>query len=68
MVEIHQHVIVELLGIVNGDLFWDAVAIDYVLLEEFLDSHGAYICDRLHLDPFHEIVDHYDSEGVVVVG
>jgi hypothetical protein len=68
MAEILEHVIIELLGIVNSYLSWDVVVADYVLLEDFLDSPGAYICEGLRLNPIHEIIDRYDSEGVVSLG
>jgi hypothetical protein len=68
MAEILEHVIIELLGIINSDLSRNAIATDYVLLEEFIDGRGAYICDELRLDPFRDLLDRYDSENVVALG
>jgi hypothetical protein len=68
MAEILEHVIVKLLGMVNSDFSQDAIAVDDVLPEEFLDSHGAYACDRLRLDLLCKVLNRYNSEGVVALG
>jgi hypothetical protein len=68
MAEFLEHVIVKLLGIVNGDFSWYTIAVDDVLPEEFLDNHGAYVWVGLHLSPFCEILNRYNSEGVVALG
>jgi hypothetical protein len=67
MAEVLEHVIVKLLGIVNCDFSQDAIATDDVLSEEFLDSHGAYVCNGLHHNPFCEILYCYNSEGVIAL-
>jgi hypothetical protein len=61
-------VIVELFGIVDSDFSQYAIAADDVLPEKFLDSRGAYVWDGLHLNPFCEILNHYNSEGVDALG
>jgi hypothetical protein len=53
---------------VNSDFSQDAIAVDDVLPEEFLDSHGAYVCDRLRLDLLCKVLNRYNSEGVVALG
>jgi hypothetical protein len=67
MVNVLEHVIVELIGIVNGDFSLDTIAADDVLLEESLASHGAYVCDRLRLDPLCKILNYYNGKGVVAL-
>jgi hypothetical protein len=57
MAEVLEHVIVELLVIVDSDFSRDATAADDVLLEIFLDSCGAYVSDGLCLNLFCEILN-----------
>jgi hypothetical protein len=40
---------------------------DNVLQEKFLDYHGAYVRDSLHLNPFSEILECYDCKSVVAL-
>jgi hypothetical protein len=67
MAEILKHVIVELLGIVNNDFSWDTIAIDDVLPKKIIHGCGAYVCNRLHLNPFYEILNCYNGKGVVAL-
>jgi hypothetical protein len=67
MAEILEHVIVKFLGIVDGDFSWDAIATVDVFPKKILDGYRAYICDGLHLNPFYEILNCYNSEGVVAL-
>jgi hypothetical protein len=36
--------------------------------KKILDSRGAYVCDGLHLNRFCEILNRYNSDGVVALG
>jgi hypothetical protein len=65
--EILEHVIVKLLGIVDGDFSRNTKMIDDVLPEKILNGSGAYVGDRLHLNPLCEILNCYDGEGVVAL-
>jgi hypothetical protein len=67
MAEVLEHVIIELIGVVDVDLSRDTVAGDDILPEEFMDSRKAYFCDGLPLDPFCEVLKCYNSEGVVAL-
>jgi hypothetical protein len=67
MTEILEQIVVELLGIVNGDFLSDTVAANDVLLEKFLDGCRAYVCDRLRLDSLCEIFNCDNGEGVVAL-
>jgi hypothetical protein len=63
--EILEHCIVKILGVVHCNVLWDVEAADYVWPEEFFYCSGAYICDRLRLNPFHKVLDRHNGEGVV---
>jgi hypothetical protein len=67
VVEVLIHVIVELFSAIDSEFSRDTVTTEDVLLEKFLDSHGAYVCDRLHLDPLCKILNWYNNEGVVAL-
>jgi hypothetical protein len=67
LVEILEHCIVKILCVVDCDVSGHAIAADDVLPEEFFDCCGAYISERLHLYPLHEIFDCHLSEGVIVL-
>jgi hypothetical protein len=67
MAEILEHVTVDVLGIINCDLLWDAIMTDNVLLEEFFDSSRGYVGDRLRLNPFHEILNYHNGEGIIAM-
>jgi hypothetical protein len=65
MAKILEHVIVKLLGIVNGDFSWDTKATDDVLPEKLFDCCRVYVSDWLCLNPLCKILNCYNSEGVV---
>jgi hypothetical protein len=65
--EVLEHVIVELLDIVDGNFSRDTVAADDVLPEEFLDGCGAYVYDGFCINPLCKVLNYYDSEGVVAL-
>jgi hypothetical protein len=67
MAEILEHVVVGLLGIVNGDFSWDTIAAEDVLPEKFLDGCGAYARDKRCLNLFCEILNYYNGKGVVAL-
>jgi hypothetical protein len=56
MAKILEHVIVKLLGIVDYDVLGDDITADDVLPEKFLNGCRAYVCNRLCLNPFCEIL------------
>jgi hypothetical protein len=66
--EIVEHGTIEILGIINGYLPRDSVTTDDVLLEKILDGGGGYISYRLHFNPFGEVLDYDNDEGVVSLG
>jgi hypothetical protein len=51
MPDILEHVIVKLLGIVNGDLSRNTKMANDVSSEKLLNGHGAYVGDWLRLNP-----------------
>jgi hypothetical protein len=65
VIEILQHGTIKILGIVDGDLLRNSVAIDDVLPEEFLDGGGGYVCYRLHFNPFSEVFHCDDGKSVI---
>jgi hypothetical protein len=67
MIEILEHVIVKLLGIINGDFSWDTIVVDDLFPEKFFDGCGAYVCDRLCHDPLCEIFNCDNGESVVAL-
>jgi hypothetical protein len=67
VVEILEHVIIKLLGIVNDDFLWDTIAKNNDLPEKFHDGCRASVCNGLRLNLFYEILNHYNSEGVVAL-
>jgi hypothetical protein len=67
MAEVHEYVAVKVHGIVDHDLLWDVITADNVLPEEFFDSCGRYVGDRLRLNPFHEVLHCHNGEGVIAL-
>jgi hypothetical protein len=67
LAKILQHVIIEILGVVNCHVSRDAIVADDVLLEELFDGCGAYISDGLCLNPLREVFDCHNSEGIVAM-
>jgi hypothetical protein len=67
MIKILKHVIIKLIGIVDGDFSWNTEVADDVLPEKILDGHRAYVGDRLRLNPLCEILDCYNGEGVIAL-
>jgi hypothetical protein len=59
MTEIREH------GIVDGDLLRNSVMIDDVLPEKFLDGGRGYVCYWFCFNPFGEVLDCDNGEGVV---
>jgi hypothetical protein len=67
MEKILEHRVVKILGIIDCDMLWDTVTIDDVWTEEFFYGCEAYISHWLRLDPFHEVLDGHDGEGVIAL-
>jgi hypothetical protein len=65
--KILEHCTVKILCIIDCDVSGDPVSADNVLPEEFLDCCGAYICERLHFYPFHEVFNCHHNEGVIAL-
>jgi hypothetical protein len=63
--EILKHGTIKILGIVNYYLLRDSVTTDDSLLEKFLDGGGGYIGYWLRFNPFGEVLDCDNGEGVV---
>jgi hypothetical protein len=65
MIEILEYSTIEILGIVDGDLLRNSVTTDDALLEKILDGGGGYICYWFRFNPFGEVFDCDNGEGVV---
>jgi hypothetical protein len=65
MSEILEHGTIEILGIVDGDLLRNSVMTDGVMLEKFLDGGRGYICYWFRFNPFGEVLNCNNGEGVV---
>jgi hypothetical protein len=50
VIEILEHCIVKILGIVDYDVPGNAIATDDILLEELFDVCRAYVCDEFCLN------------------
>jgi hypothetical protein len=68
MIEILEHGTIKLLDIDDGYLLRDSITTDDVLLEKFLDSGEGYIGYWLRFNPFGEVLDCDNGEGVVSLG
>jgi hypothetical protein len=66
--EILKHATIKIIGIVHYYLLRDSVMTDDALLEKFLDGGGGYIGYWLHFNPFGEVLDSDNGEGVVSLG
>jgi hypothetical protein len=67
VVEILEHVIVEILGVVDYNVLRDAIAADDILREEIFNGYRAYVSDGLRLNQFRELFDCHNSEGIVAM-
>jgi hypothetical protein len=65
MIEILEHGTIKILGIVDSDLLRNSIMTDDVLLEKILDVDGGYICYWFRFNPFSEVLDCDNGEGVV---
>jgi hypothetical protein len=65
MTKIFEHGTVEILGIVDGDMLRNFVMTDDVLPERFLDNGRGYLGYWFHFNPFGEVLDCDDGEGIV---
>jgi hypothetical protein len=68
VIEILKHGAIEILGIVDGYLLSDSVMTDDVLPEKFLGGGRGYIGYWLRFNPFGEVLECDDGEGVVSLG
>jgi hypothetical protein len=68
MTEILEHHTVKILGIVDGYLLRGFVTTDDVLPEKFLDSGRGYIGYWLRFNPFGDVLNCDNGEGVVSLG
>jgi hypothetical protein len=65
MIEILDHGTIEILGIVDGDLLRNSITTDDVLPEKILDGGRSYIYYWFHFNPFGEVPDCNNGEGIV---
>jgi hypothetical protein len=65
MTEILEHGTIKILGVVDGDLLRNSITTGDALLEKFLDAGGGYVCYWFRFDPFGEVLDCDNGEGVV---
>jgi hypothetical protein len=68
MKEILEHGTIEILGIADGYQPRDSVTTDDVLPEKFMNSGRSYIGYWLRFNPFGEVLDCDNGEGVVSLG
>jgi hypothetical protein len=67
LTKILEHCTVKILCAVDRNLSGNTIVIDDILLEELFDCCGAYICERLCLDPLREVFDCNNDEGVIAL-
>jgi hypothetical protein len=65
MIEILEYGTIKILGIIDGDLLRNSITTEDVLPEKFLDSGGGYVSYWFHFNPFGEVLDCDNGEGVV---
>ncbi len=65
LTKILEHGTIEILGIVDGDLLRNSVTTVDVLPEKFQNGGGGYVCYWFRFDPFGEVLDCDNGEGVV---
>jgi hypothetical protein len=65
MAEILEHCTVKILGIIECDVLGNLVATDDILRKELFEGCRAYVCDGSPLNPFFEVFDYHNSEGVI---
>jgi hypothetical protein len=65
MSKILEHGTIEILGIVDGDFLRNSVMTDGVMPEKFLDGGRGYICYWFRFNPFGEVLNCNNGEGVV---
>jgi uncharacterized FAD-dependent dehydrogenase len=65
MIEILEHSTIKILGIIDSDLLRNSVTTDDVLLEKNLDGGRGYICYWFCFNPFGEVLNCDNGEGVV---
>jgi hypothetical protein len=68
MAEILKHGTIKIIGIIDGYLLRDSVTTNDVLLENFLDGGGGYIGYWLRFNPFGQVLDCDNGEGLVSLG
>jgi hypothetical protein len=66
MIEILEHSTIEILSTVDRDLLRNSVTTDDILLEKILDGVGGYNCYWFHFNPFGEVLNCDNDEGVVL--
>jgi hypothetical protein len=65
IIEILEYGIVKILGIIDGDLLRNSVTTDDILLEKFLNGGGSDIGYRFCFNPFGEVLNCDNGEGVI---
>jgi hypothetical protein len=65
LIEILEHCTIEVICVVDCNVPGTAVAIVDILPEELFACFGAYVCDRLHLDPLCEVLDCHHDDSVI---
>jgi hypothetical protein len=67
LAEILEDCTIKVPFVVDCDVVRDTITTNDILPEELFDVCGAYVCDRLHLNPLREIFDCHDGEGVIAL-
>jgi hypothetical protein len=65
MIEILEHSTIEILSTVDRDLLRNSVTTDDILLEKILDGVEGYNCYWFRFNPFGEVLNCGNDEGVV---
>jgi hypothetical protein len=61
VIEILEHAVVKVLGVVDFDLLRNSIATDNVLPKDFFDGHRGYVGDKLRLNPLREVFHCHDG-------
>jgi hypothetical protein len=67
LTKILKHCIVKVLCIVDCNVPGNTIAANDILPEELFDGCGAYVCDRLSLNPLYEVFDCHNGEGIIAL-
>jgi hypothetical protein len=67
LTEILEHCTIKVFCIINYHLSRNTISANNVLLEKPFGGGGAYVRDRIRLNPLCELFNCHDSEGVIAL-